>query len=76
VKFLDWDGAEPIMQSEEHLVVEFAGAEHVELGSEFYALPGHVCPTVALHMEAVVVRNGKATGETWAVRARNRRITV
>jgi len=76
VKFLDWDGAEPIMHSEEHLVVEFAGAGDVELGSEFYALPGHVCPTVALHMEAVVVRNGKATGETWAVRARNRRITV
>ena len=76
VRFLEWTDAEPVMQSEEHLVVEKAGAEQIDLGTVVYALPGHVCPTVALQMEALVVRKGRATGEAWAVRARNRRITV
>jgi len=75
-QFLELKNADPVMHSEEHLVVEYGGAEGIPLGSPVYALPGHVCPTVALHMEAIVVREGRATGETWAVRARNRRITI
>ncbi|RFC43114.1 MAG: D-serine deaminase, pyridoxal phosphate-dependent [Verrucomicrobia bacterium] len=74
--FPDLKDAEPVMHSEEHLVLECPGTETIELGTPLYALPGHVCPTVALHMETVLVRDGKATGETWAVRARNRRITI
>lgn len=74
--FPDLKDAEPVMHSEEHLVLEGPGTESIELGTALYALPGHVCPTIALHMETVVVRDGKATGETWPVLARNRRITV
>jgi D-serine deaminase-like pyridoxal phosphate-dependent protein len=74
--FLELKDAEPVMHSEEHLVVECPGTESIELGTVVYALPGHVCPTVALHMETLVIREGQATGETWAVRARNRRITI
>jgi D-serine deaminase-like pyridoxal phosphate-dependent protein len=45
------------------------------VGTVLYALPWHICPTVALHEEAVVVRDGRAC-EHWRVAARTRRITV
>ena len=41
----------------------------------FYGVPWHVCPTVALHNEAVVVRNGRAD-ERWQVVARARSLTI
>ena len=37
----------------------------------FYGMPWHICPTVALHQEAVVVRNGRAE-ERWQVVGRGR----
>jgi hypothetical protein len=40
-----------------------------------YGLPWHICPTVALHGEAVVVREGRAV-ERWKVSARDRRLTI
>jgi D-serine deaminase-like pyridoxal phosphate-dependent protein len=63
------------MHSEEHLVVETPRAAEFPVGTVLYALPRHVCPTVALHEEAVVVRDGRAT-DRWHVAARTRRITV
>jgi hypothetical protein len=39
-------------------------------------IPIHVCPTVALHQEARVIRDNAVTGESWDIAARNRRITV
>lgn len=61
--------------SEEHLVVETPRAAEFPVGTVVYALPRHVCPTVALHEEAVVVQNGRAVGR-WHVAARTRRISV
>jgi len=61
--------------SEEHLVVETPRAAAFPVGTVLYALPWHICPTVALHEEAVVVRDGRAC-EHWRVAARTRRITV
>ena len=68
--------ATPVMQSEEHLVLEFASTDQIQVGDVIYGMPWHICPTVALHGEAVVIEGGRATGETWSVRARNRKISV
>ena len=64
-----------VMQSEEHLVLEVGDSSRFAIGDSLHGIPRHVCPTVALHGEAVVIRGGRAV-ETWPVTARNRRITV
>ena len=75
VIFLNLPGAEGVSHSEEHLVVESERAGEIELGACLYGVPWHVCPTVALHSEAVIVRDGRAR-ERWGVVARRRRLTV
>ncbi len=67
--------ATAVMHSEEHLVVETPRAGEFAVGDCLYGVPRHICPTVALHSEVVVVRNGLA-GERWKVLARARQITV
>ena len=59
-------------QSEEHQVVDLADSTAYPLGAHFLAIPTHVCPTVALHQKAYVIRDGKLVDE-WEVTARNRR---
>lgn len=59
-------------QSEEHLVIESATTGNMRIGDAFLAYPKHVCPTVALHAYATIIRGGTATGETWPVAARDR----
>ena len=58
--------------SEEHLVLETGRAGGFSVGSRFYGMPWHICPTVALHNEAVVVRNGRPTGDGRSSAARGR----
>ncbi len=66
-----------VSQSEEHLVLQTAIADDLAVGQVALGLPFHICPTVALHMEAVLVsEEGVPTGERWKVAARDRRITV
>lgn len=64
-----------IGHSEEHLVLETPEAASLHVGDVLYGIPWHVCPTVALHGQAVVVRNGRAV-DRWHVTARERMITV
>jgi D-serine deaminase-like pyridoxal phosphate-dependent protein len=64
-----------VMQSEEHLVLDVGHSERFHIGQHLIGVPRHVCPTVALHGEAVVIEQGRATG-AWPVTARNRRITI
>jgi D-serine deaminase-like pyridoxal phosphate-dependent protein len=71
---LGLEDAKLVAHSEEHLVVETARAADYPPGTPIYALPWHICPTVNLHSEVVVVRNGRAQGR-WPVAARARRIT-
>jgi len=71
VRFLDLDVDGVINHSEEHLVLSSGNANRYQVGDVVYALPTHVCPTMALHEEVYVVRNGKVTG-TWKVAARKR----
>ena len=75
VELLDLSGATFPLQNEEHLVVETPQAASFQVGTVVYCLPRHVCPTVALHEEAVVVREGRAE-DCWQVLARRRRITI
>jgi D-threonine aldolase len=64
-----------LSQNEEHLVIETPDAAKWQAGDVIYAVPSHVCPTVALHQFANVVQDGEIIAE-WAISARNRRITV
>ena len=75
LQILGLPDAKFVGHSEEHLVVESAQAPEIPVGSVFYAIPRHVCPTVALHSEVVIVSDGRAT-DRWPVVARARRITI
>ena len=61
--------------SEEHLVLETSRAGEFSVGSHFYGMPWHICPTVALHNEAVVINKARADGR-WQVVGRARKITI
>lgn len=76
VRFPEIPEAKLVLQSEEHLVLETPNADRYSVGDIVYGIPWHICPTVALHQEAVIVRDGRATGERWEIRARNRRLSV
>lgn len=66
--------ARAVVHSEEHLVVETAHAADFAVGTAVYALPWHICPTVALHDRVQVVRNGRRVDE-WQVTARARKLS-
>ena len=59
--------------SEEHLVVSSEEAHQKPVGAVIYAIPWHVCPTVALHQELYRVESHRASGK-WPVEARQRRL--
>jgi D-threonine aldolase len=66
---------EPVLQNEEHFVIETPHAEQFALGDEVFAIPTHVCPTCALHKQASVVQGGKVR-EMWDIVARDRVLTM
>lgn len=69
---------EAMFQNEEHWVFkvkEGSGAKNPEIGSVFYVIPTHICPTSALYPEILIVEQGKVT-ERWEVVARNRKLTI
>ena len=66
---------EPVLQNEEHFVIEMPAAAKFLPGAIVYAMPTHICPTCAMHKQAYVVENGKVT-ETWDIVARDRVLTV
>ena len=69
--FLNLEHEGVVNHSEEHLVVSTDKAKNLKEGELVYALPSHVCPTMALHEQVYVVRNQLVT-ETWEVAARKR----
>jgi D-threonine aldolase len=75
VQLLGLPNTQAVGHSEEHLVLETDRAAEFPVGSCFYGIPWHVCPTVALHNQAIVVRNGRAD-ERWQVVGRARTITI
>jgi D-serine deaminase-like pyridoxal phosphate-dependent protein len=75
VTLLDFPEYEAVGHNEEHLIIRTPAAEKYRPGDVVYALPSHICPTVALHKEALVAENGKIVGR-WAVASRDRVLTV
>jgi D-serine deaminase-like pyridoxal phosphate-dependent protein len=75
IHLLDVPDCEVVGHNEEHLIVETPAADRFSPGDVVYALPGHVCPTVALHREALVAEGGRVTGR-WAIASRDRVLTV
>jgi D-serine deaminase-like pyridoxal phosphate-dependent protein len=71
---LGLEDARFVGHSEEHLVVETERAADYPPGTAIYALPWHICPTVHLHSEVVVVHERRATTR-WPVAGRTRRIS-
>lgn len=75
VQLLNLPDATAVLHSEEHLVVETPRADALAVGDCCYGVPWHICPTVALHAEAVVIEGGRAT-DLWRVASRDRRLTI
>jgi D-serine deaminase-like pyridoxal phosphate-dependent protein len=75
VFFLNAPELKPIGQSEEHLVLEAGTGHSYQIGDVLYGLPYHICPTVALYERAIVIEEGKASGE-WKNISRNRKISI
>lgn len=74
VFFLNAPDAKPVSHSEEHMVIDPGHGHGLKIGDILYALPFHICPTVALHKSAVCVVEGKPYG-SWEVVARDRKIS-
>lgn len=69
VLFLNQPDAQPIGQSEEHLVVRIPNASQHQPGEVWYGVPVHICPTVNLYDSVSVVANNQVIDE-WPVTAR------
>ena len=63
--------AKEVGHSEEHLILESKSMHSIVVGDVVYALPAHVCPTVALHSHLQVIEDGIVV-DRWEVTARNR----
>ena len=73
VRFLGGHQFKPVSQSEEHLVVKCINAGQYNIGDAFYAIPIHICPTVAKYPKVRIVENHKISG-SWAVIARDQEL--
>lgn len=69
--FFELSRWEILRHNEEHLVLDTPDADRFHPGDVLYALPYHVCPTIALYRDLNVVEDGKVTG-AWRVAARDR----
>jgi D-threonine aldolase len=72
---VDLPDAEHLLQNEEHLVIRTPRAEEFQPGDELFAIPRHICPSVALHKQVYVISHGKLV-DRWDVIARDRCITI
>ncbi len=75
VHLLGMEDCEQLSQSEEHLVLRCPHPEKYRVGDACYALPMHVCPTVAKYPLVHTVKGGAVTG-SWEVAARDHRMTI
>jgi D-threonine aldolase len=74
-RLLELDDAQPVVHSEEHLVVQTRHAETLPPGTALLAIPTHICPSVALHRRAYVIEGGQVIAQ-WEVTARDRVLGV
>lgn len=72
---LNIDNYTTALQNEEHFAIDTPNASKWNIGDVIYAVPTHVCPTVALHRRACVVEANRFIG-TWEIASRDRKLTV
>ena len=75
VYFLNAPNLTAIAHSEEHMVFKVDDGRSFNVGDVLYGVPFHVCPTVALHDRAAVVKNNNIT-DYWNNISRSRKITI
>jgi D-serine deaminase-like pyridoxal phosphate-dependent protein len=75
VQFINAPDAVPILQSEEHLVLESKQASSLKIGDMLYGIPWHICPTSNLYSNATVIRENRVS-DTWEVTARERQLSI
>ena len=75
VRIMGLEEGRQIGQSEEHLVIRCPDTSNYEIGDCFYAIPVHVCPTVAKYPKLLTVENGEITG-SWQVAARDHQLSI
>jgi D-threonine aldolase len=75
VFFPEFDFLYAISQSEEHLVLENKSENKFTSGDMLYAIPWHICPTVALYDSVKIIEDGQFIGD-WKNIARDRKITI
>lgn len=73
VHWFGLEDAQPVLQSEEHLVLRTERAAEYPVGQVCYGLPYHICPTTALYDEVWCIENSRAIGR-WPVVARGRQL--
>ncbi|CAG5069097.1 D-threonine aldolase [Dyadobacter sp. CECT 9623] len=76
-RLLNLSGYTVVGQSEEHGVLQVSAEvwDTVNIGDVLYALPYHICPSVALHDFATIIEDGAVKAE-WKIVARNRRLSI
>ncbi len=75
VHFLNAPDLQAIGHSEEHMTLQAQKNNTFKVGDVLYGIPYHICPTVALHDEVILIKNQQAT-ERWSTLARKRKITI
>ncbi len=75
VRIMSMEESSQIGQSEEHLVIRCPDTTAYEIGDAFYAIPVHVCPTVAKYPRLLTVESGEITG-SWEVAARDHKLSI
>jgi D-serine deaminase-like pyridoxal phosphate-dependent protein len=75
VHFLNVPDVQLLGQSEEHLVIKVPDTSLYPVGTVFYGVPLHICPTVALHERVGVVEDNNCIAY-WKVIARDRKIMI
>ena len=73
VYFPEYPDLKPFAQNEEHMVIEVGAKHEFKVGDVLFALPIHICPTVALYDRAQIVEEGNVI-DTWKVIARDRMV--
>ncbi|MDQ7949911.1 MAG: D-TA family PLP-dependent enzyme [Pedobacter sp.] len=75
IHFLNAPALEIVGHSEEHLVVKAPNQASYQIGDLCFGLPMHICPTVALHQNAVVIADRRIV-DNWEITSRNRTINI
>ncbi|MBD8487864.1 D-TA family PLP-dependent enzyme [Echinicola sp. CAU 1574] len=72
--FLEHPKWKILSHHEEHMVVDI-GEDYLVVGQVVYAIPNHICPTVAMYDKVLTVMEGRLTG-CWKTLSRKRKINI